>query len=68
MKQMNNEFAVGDLVRWQATHPDRPPHIGVVVKTFRESGRLKWLRVISPTGNEHVGKPEWVEMLAKGNI
>ena len=63
---MNNDFKVGDLVRWQAVLANRPPFIGVVVETYRESGRLKWLRVVCPTGAECVRKPEWVEMLAKG--
>ena len=57
---------VGDLVRWQAVLANRPPFIGVVVETYRESGRLKWLRVVCPTGKESVRKPDWVEMLAKG--
>lgn len=71
---MNNEFAVGDLVRWNLAEGETLKTVNpgvitaVVTEVFRSSRRVKWIRVISPRGQEFVRKPEWVEMLANGNI
>ena len=76
---MNNEFKVGDLVRWnladakeglpQSVLKTVNPGVitAVVTEVFRSSRRVKWIRVISPRGQEFVRKPEWVEFVAKGN-
>lgn len=74
---MNNELEVGDLVRWNREFDEwqrkvlrtvNPSAItAVVTEVYRSSRRVKWARVISPWGEEFVRKPEWVEIIAKGN-
>lgn len=67
---MNNEFEVGDLVRCNfavGLGIHRDVGVCVVTEVYRSSRRVKWVRVIAHWGKEFVRKPEWVELVAKGN-
>ena len=68
-----DKFEVGDLVRLPFSMLiDAPVQVAadgtaVVTEVYQYSRRVKWIRVIAHWGQEFVRKPEWVEIIAKGN-